>query len=370
MIEEFKEVFRERYQLGRERKAQGQRIIGWLCTYFPEEVYLAAGMQTFRILGGAEETPKGDAHLYSNLCTFVRNCLEEALRGHYNFLAGLVTCNTCEHIRRLYDVWKRYVQTPYTHIFSLPCKASEPTIAAFREELWDMKENLEAAFKVQITDEALREAISLCNRTRTLLKRLYNLRSRDFPPISGSEIMEVVRAGMVMPKSPYNTLLEGYLEKLELLQSPISDQERKPRLLLMGSELDDPKYLREIEELGGQIVADDLCCGSKYLWDLVDEEGEPWEALARRYLYRSQCPRMHPAQRRIQHLEQMAETFRVQGVIYQTLKFCGPHAGMYPVIKNAFDRMGIPVLRLEREYSFTGGGQLRTRVQAFFESMS
>ena len=370
MIEEFRESFRERYQRGKERKAQGRRIVGWLCTYFPEEIYLAAGMESFRILGGAEETSKGDANLYSNLCTFVRNCLEEALRGHYEFLTGFVTCNTCEHIRRLYDVWKRYVHTPYAYIFSLPCKASEPTIAFFQEELQDIKKSLEEFFKLRITNEALHDSIALCNRTRTLLKRVYDLRKEDSPPISGSDVMEVVRAGMVTPKEPYNALLEKLLEKLENVRPLESDREQGPRLLIMGSELDDPEYLREIEELGGRIVTDDLCCGSKYFWDLVGEEGDPWEALARRYLYRSQCPRMHPAEGRIQHLEQLAQTFRVEGVIYQTLKFCGPHAGMYPVIKNAFERMDIPVLRLEREYVSSGSGQLKTRVQAFFESMS
>lgn len=395
MIEELKEIYAQRYALARERKNQGSRIIGWLCTYFPEEVYLAAGLETFRVLGGAEETPMGDAYLYSNLCTFVRNCMEEGFRGNYDFLSGFVTCNTCEHIRRLYDVWKRYIGTPYTYIFSLPCKASEQTVAFFKDELLKIREDLEQTFKVRIIDEGLRQAIQLQNRTRGLLRRLYDLRRSPTPPIKGSEVMEVVRVGMVLPKAEYHLRLEWLLERLESGKngslSPLSEKESGgrgqssadprpptpvsssgPRLMILGSELDDPGYLQEIEEVGGVVVVDDLCCGSRYFWDPVEEgeeAGDPWEALAHRYLYRSQCPRMHPAQKRLAHLQELAERFHVQGVIYQTLKFCGPHAGMYPVIKNAFDRMGIPVLRLEREYIASARGQLKTRVQALFESL-
>lgn len=372
-IEELREIYAQRYALARERKAQGSRIMGWLCTYFPEEVYLAAGLETFRVLGGAEETSKGDAYLYSNLCTFVRNCMEEAFRGNYDFLSGFVTCNTCEHIRRLFDVWKRYIGTPYTYIFSLPCKASEQTVAFFKDELLKIREDLEQAFKVRITDEGLRQAIRLQNRTRALLLRLYDLRRSSTPPIKGSEVMEVVRAGMVLPKPEYHLRMERLLERLESgKEGSLAPPSDGPRLMILGSELDDPGYLQEIEEVGGVIVVDDLCCGSRYFWDPVEEGeegGDPWEALAYRYLYRSQCPRMHPAQKRLVHLQELAERFHVQGVIYQTLKFCGPHAGTYPVIKNAFDRMGIPILRLEREYIGSARGQLKTRVQALFESL-
>lgn len=139
----------------------------------------------------------------------------------------------------------------------------------------------------------------------------------------------------------------------------------------MGSELDDPRYLRLIEEAGAVVVADDLCMGSRYFTGLVDgASSDPFEALARRYLTRPPCPKlMYPSAERIAHLQRMARQYRVEGVIYQSIKFCDNHAGVYTILRRGFEEMGLPVLQLEREYALSGAGQLKTRVQAFVESV-
>lgn len=93
-VKQFRALFTNRYQGVRELKGRGQRIVGWICTYVPEEIIHAAGMLPFRVIGGASETSRADAFLYSNNCTFVRNCLEQGLNGNLDFLDGIVACNT------------------------------------------------------------------------------------------------------------------------------------------------------------------------------------------------------------------------------------------------------------------------------------
>lgn len=93
-VKQCRALFMNRYPRARELKAQGQRIVGWICTYVPEEIIHAAGLLPFRVIGGSSETPMADAYLYSNNCTFVRNCLEEGLSGSLGFLDGIVACNT------------------------------------------------------------------------------------------------------------------------------------------------------------------------------------------------------------------------------------------------------------------------------------
>jgi len=180
--------------------------------------------------------------------------------------------------------------------------------------------------------------------------------------------MEVVLAGMFIPKELHNELLEGLLAQLEYSHT-ITTQGSLPRILLMGSELDDPEYLRIIEDQGAQIVIEDLCCTYRYLADLVEEDSNPIEALTRRYLSRMPCPRMHPAIPRIERLKELAQLYRVDGVIYTTIKFCDLHAGAYPIVRDHFKELDIPVLHLEREYGFAGRGQVKTRVQAFLEML-
>lgn len=365
-FEEFRRIYQDRFRLWRERKAQGQRIVGYLCTYLPEEILTAAGLLPIRMGGGAKETPQGDAYFYANTCTFVRNCMEMGLQGEYDFLDGLVASNTCDHIRRLFDVWSRYLKTPLARIYHLPCKVSSATLDFFREELGQFERDLEESFGVKVEEEPLRCAIRLHNRTRALLHRLYQLRRWQEPPLTGAETLEVFLAALVLPKEEYNERLERLLDHLE--QRPSSDPGRA-RLMIIGSQLDDPDYYRLIEEQGAVVVVDDQCHGTKYFWDLVEEEGDPREALARRYLTKASCPHVHPMGPRLQHLLELARDFQVQGMIYQTIKFCDPHAEVFPVVRDHFLGAGIPVLNLEREYLMSGAGQWKTRIQAFLEGL-
>lgn len=367
-LEWFRETFRNRYTLGRQKKAAGQRVIGWLCAWVPEEIFHSAGFLPMRVLGGSGDTPQGDAHLYSNNCTFVRSCLEEAFRGNWDFLDGLVACNSCDHIRRLYDAWHQYIDTPYKMALGVPCKVTPTTINFFANDFALMGKELEEAFGVTITDKTLWHSIGVYNHSRSLLKQLYELRRSDSPPITGAETMEVVRASWVLPREEYNQFLEELLRKLPGRE--VADEDTF-RLMILGSELDDPDYLRAIEYLGGIVVIDDLCCGSRYFWNQVEIEGDrdPIRALAQRYLERPFCARMHPSSTRVAHLQQLARDYRIDAVIFESIKFCDSHAGTFPVIKMCFDELELPVLNLEREYVMTGVGQMKTRVGAFFESL-
>lgn len=366
MQEEFRKIFNNRYELLKKRKEEGQRIVGWTCTYVPEEILYAAGLLPIRIMGRAEETPIADAYMYSNICSFVRNCLEEAFRHNYDFLDGYVGINACDHMRRIYDVWSAFLPTPFTHIIGVPCKYSESTLDFFTKELILLKRKVEEFLSAEITDRELKRGIVIYNKTRSLLRELYELRKQDSPPISGSEIMDVVLAGLVMPKHEYNSMLESYLKEIKARKV---SQNGRIRLMITGSELDDAEYIRSIEELGSIVVMDDLCNGTRYFWEPVCEEGDPIGALAKRYLTRTPCARMRPQKIRVDHLQALAKEYRVEGLIHENIKFCGPYGGAFPIIKKGFSEIGIPVLSLQREYMGGGAGQMRTRVQAFFEQI-
>lgn len=361
----FSEALSNRHRVVQQHRRPGQRVIGWLCSYFPEEIAYAAGMYPVRVMGGSGETTTADAYLYTNMCSLVRSCLEEGFKGAYDYLDGFVTLNTCDHVRRLYDVWGPSQKTPFSYIIPLPHTISEASLAYFHQELGRFKGALEEAFGVSVTPEALLEAIRVYNRTRSLLQRLDDLRKLDAPPITGAEFLEVAVAGAILPKDLYNDMLEDFLHEVES-RSGIPTDERI-RLMLVGSELDDPSYLQMIEDMGGLVVADDLCTGSKYFWNLAEADGDPLLALARRYLTRPECPRMHPARNRLRHLRDMMVSHRVDAVVLEVIKFCNLYGEDYTILRNYLRRMDIPLLQLSREYNLGAVGQMRTRVEAFFE---
>jgi benzoyl-CoA reductase/2-hydroxyglutaryl-CoA dehydratase subunit BcrC/BadD/HgdB len=269
-------------------------------------------------------------------------------------------------MRRLHDVWRRYAKTPFTHILAVPHKISENTLSYYQNQLTTFKTRLEELSGRKISDSDLQDAIGVYNRSRSLLKELYDLRKREKPPITGAETLNVVRAGMVMPKPEYNEILADILNEI---QSREVETGGKARLLISGSIIDQPEYIEAIEESGGLIVTDDLCTGTRYFGNPVDTDFDPMEALAKRYLYRIPCARMGSSEIRFDYLLTLIKDLRVTGVICETIKFCDLYGYDRPMTTKVLARQGIPFLELEREYGLGGIGQIKTRVQAFLEML-
>ncbi|MBF8303667.1 MAG: hypothetical protein HW399_42 [Dehalococcoidia bacterium] len=366
IIGQFHDAVNNRYETI-ERNKGDKKVIGWMCSYLPEEIIHAAGMYPVRVVGGEASPSHADAYLHINMCSLVRSTLEEAFLGNYKFLDGFVTLNTCDNIRRLYDVWAEYIKPPFTHILSLPHKITEHSIDYFTTEVERFQEHLEQHFGVDISQDALRESIRIYNRTRHLLQDLDDKRRASSPAISGTDFMAAVLAATILPKEKYNTMLQQLLTELD--SQPKSSLDSKPRLMVVGSELDDTKFIELVEASGAVVVADEICTASKYYWNLVDTTGNPLQALAERYLTRPPCPRMRPSDKRLEYLKEMVENRQVDGVILELMKFCKLHDEGALIVREALNKWGIPHLTLSREYTLTGAGATSTRVQAFLEQL-
>ena len=349
---------------------QGGKVMGYFCSYGPEEIITAAGMVPIRMrASGSTGTELADAYLSSINCSFCRHCFNMGLQGEYDFIEGVVWLNNCDHVRRIYDNWKRKVKTPLTHMMSLPKLTTEVQVEWFREELAIFREALEKHLGVTITDEKLREAIKLHNGTRRLLRRLYELRKKDNPPITGAETLSVVVASTAMPREQFNQMLRELLEELSEAEG-IKDY--RARLMIVGSILDDPAYIKVIEEQGGLVVTDSLCFGSRIIWNEVDEEAsDPLTALARYYIQdKPACPRMFDTQlKRSKFVTDMVKEFKVDGVIGERMIFCDLWTGEHFMLDGDLKEEGVPFMKLDREYIMAGVGQLRTRAQALLESI-
>lgn len=348
-------------------KKDGKKVLGYFCSYIPDEIIHAADILPIRVRArGCTDTPMGDAYMVTTACSFTRCCLEAANRKEYGYLDGMVSYNSCDQVRRLDDNLRFKAPLPYHYFLSIPAVVNDVTIEWFSHELSKFKQSLEENFGTQITDEKLENAIKIYNESRTLLKELFKLRQRDAPPISGSEIMKVISAGVTIPRVDFNELLT---QQIKEAQKSEGKSDYRARIMLVGSLLDDPEYIKIIEDLGGLVVTDSLCFGSRYFWDLVEEKtSNPLDALAKRYLSKVSCPRMtdgHTA--RIEFIKKMIKEFYVDGVIFQRMKFCPVWWGEIFLFRNELKELGVPCLDLEREYTLGGVGQMKTRIQAFLE---
>ncbi|TEU01900.1 MAG: 2-hydroxyacyl-CoA dehydratase [Dehalococcoidia bacterium] len=349
---------------------QGGKVVGYFCSYGPEEIITAAGMVPIRIRAtGSTGTELADAYLSSINCSFCRHAFNMGLQGDYDFLEGLVWLNNCDHVRRIYDNWIRKVDTPFTQMMSLPKMTTDVQVEWFRDELKILKEALEKHLGITISDEKLWKAIKLHNQTRRLLRQLYELRKKDNPPITGAEALAVVVASTAMPREQFNDMLKELLEELSDAEG-ITDY--RARLMIVAGILDDPAFIKVIEEQGGLVVTDSMCFGTRILWTDVNEgASDPLTALARYYIQdKPACPRMFDTQpQRSKFVRDMVKEFKVDGVIGERMIFCDLWTGENFMLGGDLKEEGIPFLKLDREYIMAGAGQLRTRAQAFLESM-
>jgi bzd-type benzoyl-CoA reductase N subunit len=352
-----------------EIKRKGGQVFGWLCTYVPEELMHAAGILPVRITGYSQEMEleDGNAYLYINNCSFSRSCLQMGLRGEYDYLDGLVAGSTCDGARRLFDLWVHYVGVPFHHILTVPRKFTERAHGLYLEQVAAFKRHLEEYLGTEITDDRLLRSIEVYNESRQLLKRLYELRRLDRPPITGAETMEVLNACLRMPKELFNEHLHALLTELD---ASGAEHPGRARLMVTGSVMNNPEFIRSIEELGGLVVTDELCTSTRYWSDPVLLDGRPLlEAIARRYLDNFPCARMVPSDVRFDRILEMVLQYRVDGVISQVIRYCVPYAHDLPLITERLKKIGVPTLALDVEYGTSGSGQIQTRVQAFLEML-
>lgn len=351
-------------------KDQGGKVVGYFCSTVPEEIFTAGGLLPFRMRAtGSTGTEESDAYYSSINCSFPRHCFNLALIGEFKFLDGVVCVNSCDHVRRIYDNWKRFVPTDFIEVISLPRKTGSDQVGWYRDELAILRDKVQKHFGVEITDDTLWEAIKLHNETRKLQRRLYELRKQEKPPITGSEVLAVMVAGTAMPKEQYNKLLRELLDELSGSEGPGT---HRARLMIVGGILDDPAYVSVIEEQGGLVVTDSTCFGTRTMWIDVDESIEnPIEALAKWYVAdRPSCPRMYGEHdNRAQYLIDMCREFNCDGIIGERLMFCDQWLVEHYMLGQDLKAVNIPFLKLDREYVTSGIGQLRTRVQAFLETM-
>ena len=366
-LQRLREVAREPAQVARAAKAKGQKVIGYRCLYVPEEIIWAAGMLPYPLYGTPEPVRVADSYFQSCTCEFVRNIFDHAMEGKLDFLDGLALANTCDVVRRLCDIWDRYVEgIPVTMINNPQKLLEENNRAFFIEELSRFRTWVEEIAGVEISDEKIQAGIELHNKTRSLLRELTALRKADPPRLTGSEALDINLAAQVMPADEVNPLLERLFE--ELRGREIEDKDG-PRILVTGSVIDHPALIQMIEEEGGVVVADDLCSTSRYFWYAVEPDPDPMVALWRFHNRRPLCACMHPTEARLDYLTDMVDDFDVEAVIYFNLKYCHPFLYEAPLYKKALEAREVPTNVLEVGHDFSGHGQLRTRIQAFIEML-
>ena len=258
-------------------------------------------------------------------------------------------------------------EIPFAHILDVPHRTDAAARRFFLDEVGSLAAALSSHCGVDTGPAALTEAIGHHNEHVALLRQIGDLRRRERPPLSGADYHALLVASGSAPKAALVPLLREVLAALDDRDGPSPG---RARLMLAGSQLDDPGFTAVVESTGALVVADRYCWGSHGSLAPITASSNPIAALADHYLGRTSCPRMmdeHAA--RVREIVEVAADYAVDGVILQTMKFCDLWGVEAAALTQALRAAGLAVLRLEREYALSNEGQLRTRVQAFLESL-
>ncbi len=349
------------------KKRTGGKIIGYFCTYVPEELLYAAGILPVRILGSHEVQDVTEPHIFAMFCPFCRDCLAQGLKGRFDYLDGITIAQSCLHIRQSFTSWQKHIPVDYNYYLPMPNHVQSPRAAPFlTKELEVFKASLEKWLGRKIDDAAIDDAIEVYNRNRDLLWKVYELRKGDAPPLTGEEAMEMVLSSQMVDKQDHNAALETLLTRLSKRESTRSTG---TRLMILGSENDDIEFIRMVELCDATFVTDDHCTGSRYFWNNVKLNGNRLENIAERYIKRVPCPSKDwPQRTRVAHVLELAKTYGIQGAIVMQQKFCDPHEIDTPALIKALNGVGLKTLFLEFDVTVPIG-QFKVRVEAFLEML-
>lgn len=366
--------------LVREAKAEGRLALGYTCHFMPEVLLDLPGCFSVRLRAPRSTSPDMATYYMSNrTCHYGRSLLERALEGGYNFLDAelatetcTVTCRFQEHLQMM-----NVINNPnfFCEFTDVPFKKNDNSITHYETQLRaHVLEPLNERYSIDISDAAIMKAIEQFNEVSRLITEIGSYRKLDDPTITGFEFHIIMLATQVCPKDKIIPMLKDIAEQLKT-REPDAKRTWRCKLVLAGSENDDPYFTKIIEDCGALVVADRYCYGSLPGREIIEvKEGEsPLRAVARHFLDFSMCPRFmeqHVMRERKKYLADLVKEYKADGLIIEQMKFCE-----YWSYERTIDTLviprdyGIPVCSIEKEYTNNATGQLRTRFQAFVESV-
>lgn len=341
----------------------GKKLIGYFCTYTPLEIIHAAGFIPVRVTGSREPLSEVDAYIPSFTCPYLRSAFESGLNGTYHYLSGIVQGYTCDVACGLINLWKENIDGELFHTVPLPYNDNADSRRYFRSALEELGEKLHNIGGRNI-NPTIEHSVTLYESIRRRVGSLYEKRYNGLLPLSGREFYSVIQAGFVLPPEDYFELLNHLDTDLE---NANAQSVKDLPILISGSLVEDPLYFDMIEASGGYIAGDDLCTGLRQFDQPVIDQGDPIDRIMERHFKRLPCPSRSRAVQRAECLKSLAVKSGSRGVIFLFQKFCTPHLADYPVIKELLDQEGLQSILLEMDETGILEGQVRTRLEGFFE---
>lgn len=360
-----------------EHQKKGGKVFGTFCVYVPDEIVFAADAIATGLCGGSQFwVPGGEKVLPTSTCPLIKASVGARLDKTCPFfrIADMyVGETTCDGKKK---AWEILAEDVPVHVMDLPQMKRPKDFVAWADEIKIFLEKVEELTGNKITAEKLNNAIKLINDKRRALARLYELRKNENLPISGKDVLLISQIAFYDDPTRFASMTNKLCDELEervknnVSVFPVGTK----RIMLTGTPLAIPNWKLHhiIETSGAAVVVEEMCTGTRYFENIVDETkttlDEQIEALSNRYMGIN-CACFTPNEGRIKDILRLAEEYQVDGIIDVNLKFCNLYDTEGYKVERAIKEAGIPILGIETDYTDQDAEQLRTRIGAFVEML-
>ena len=367
-------------ELVQKAQGEGKLAMGYTCFHIPEPILNVDNCFSVRLR--APNTGSIDIATYymSNYtCEFARALTERAIEGGYQFLDAMIGVDACSMMNRAMEHFELLQINDKPNFFvthtDMPYKITDFTLTSYIKQMrLRVLDRMTQVFGVDTSDAAIRKAVAEHNEVCKIISEIAELRKADNPVITGYEFHVIDLVTYVCPKYLIIDKLRETLAELKK-RKPDAKSPFRARVAIVGSEIDDPNLTRLIENCGALVVSDRYCYGStpgREVIELNDEE-DALTQLCRHNMEVAECARYISDEKVLQRREtadRLAREYKADGIIYEQMKYCDYWGFERALASHVLaEEYGWPVLSIDRLYNNGNSGQLRTRVQAFVESL-
>jgi benzoyl-CoA reductase/2-hydroxyglutaryl-CoA dehydratase subunit BcrC/BadD/HgdB len=359
----------------REHAKTGGKVVATYCVFVPEELVWAADAIPVGLCAGTQfSVPMAETVLPRNTCALIKSSFGFKLGRVCPYVQAshlIVGETTCDGKKKMFEILNQYQPV---YVMEVPNKKTERSRQLWHGEVLAFKEVIEKLTGNQITPDKLAQAIDLVNKRRLALQRLNNLRKANPVPISGKDALLAVQVSFYDDVKRDTQMLNSLCDELDkrIASGQGAAPASAPRILISGSPMAIPNWKLHhiIESAGAVVVCEESCTGTRFFSDLVKPTAhnldDQVKAISERYM-NIHCACFTPNDERLDDIVKMAKEYRADGVVHYNLQFCHTYANEAVNVEKRLEKEGIPLLRIETDYSDGDAGQLKTRIEAFLE---
>lgn len=371
-------------------KDTGKKVVGSTIADVPEEIIHAFGFLPVALIGTQKPLKKAPAKLPDNACSLARSNLELVMSYEGDLFDGFVLPQVCDTTQHLSDIWRINFPDKYVESFLAPRQADRPSARYWvKEEIERLISSLSNWTGKTIKDDDLRESIKIFNENKALLTEIYEIKRRNPAAITNKELFALIKLSMQVDKAELNKSIKKIKDNLDTN----AKADGYTDVIMVGITCDPPEIFDLFDEIKINIAGDTLITGTRYLQGIVPEKGGPVEdlteiygppphaeafienggpidALTARHFRRGFYSPIHDdVFKNFEEVKALYKATNAKAIVYIHIEFCESEEYDLPDLKNMIRKEGIPMHVVDTEYQTTSLSHVRTRLQAFFESL-